>query len=356
MKIKKIESPNVGGSYPRIANLSPAYFSLVMATGIVSIGAHLYGFKWLALILFYINIGAYGILCCLFSARLFFYPQAFLADFLDHRINMGFLSFVAGSCILGSEFTLITHSYIIGEGFFFIGLLSWLLLTYSLVVVLTVKSDKPPLDKAISGAWLLIIVATQSVAVLGTQLQRHLPFAHEEVLFAALAMFLCGGMFYIIVITLIFYRLTFFEIHAEEFAPPYWINMGAVAISTLAGAHLILQAKNWTFLTDLLPFLKGFTLFFWAIGTWWIPLMVLLGIWRHLLKKMPLRYHPQYWGMVFPLGMYTVSTLMLSRALHLPFLRAIPSVFIYIAVSTWAVVFVGMLHAFGKLVWQQTQR
>lgn len=84
------------------ASLSPAYFSLVMATGIVSIGAHLYGFEWLASLLFYISIGAYVILCCLFSARLFFYPQAFLADFFDHRTNMGFLSFVAGSCILGS--------------------------------------------------------------------------------------------------------------------------------------------------------------------------------------------------------------------------------------------------------------
>lgn len=356
MKTKNTERLESNYFSSGIAKLSPAYFSLVMATGIVAIGTHLYAFERFALALFYISISAYAILCCLFCVRLFYYPKAFLTDFLDHRTNMGFLSFVAGNCILGSEFILISNSYTPGIFFFFIGLVSWLLLTYSLFAVLTVKSEKPTLDKAISGAWLLIIVATQSVAVLGTQLQSHLQFFPGGILFTALILFLCGGMFYIIVITLIFYRLTFFEIHAEEFAPPYWINMGAVAITTLAGAMLILQAKEWPFLVELLPFLKGFTLFFWAIGTWWIPLMVVLGIWRHILQKMPLKYHPQYWGMVFPLGMYTVSTLKLSQALKLPFLRTIPSIFIYIAVSTWVVVFLGMIYALGKAARQKAQR
>ena len=58
--------------------------------------------------------------------------------------------------------------------------------------------------------------------------------------------------------------------------------MGAVAITTLAGAKLILGAPEWSFLTEILPFLKGFTLFFWAWATWWIPLLFILGFWRHV--------------------------------------------------------------------------
>jgi tellurite resistance protein TehA-like permease len=156
-------------------------------------------------------------------------------------------------------------------------------------------------------------------------------------------------MLYIILITLIFYRLTFFSIRAEEFAPPYWINMGAVAISTLSGATLILNIDEVTGFQDFIPFLKGFSLLFWATGTWWIPLIVILGAWRHLYKKFPLFYHPQYWGMVFPLGMYTVCTWRLAQALQIPYLQLISEFFIYFAFAAWFATFLGMGFSLLKL-------
>jgi len=150
-------------------------------------------------------------------------------------------------------------------------------------------------------------------------------------------------MLYVVMITLVVYRMTFFELEAEDFAPPYWINMGAVAITTLAGCTIVEQIVHCEFLQSIEGFITGFSIFFWSFGTWWIPLMIIFGVWRHIYNKLPLRYHSQYWGMVFPLGMYSVCTIKLSEVLELSFLLPIGSVFIYLALAAWTVTFLGML-------------
>ena len=331
-----------------LSNLPTAYFALVMATGIVSIASFNLNFIYIAKSLFYFNIAAYLFMNLLYILRITLYPKNFMDDIKDLAKSPGYLTFVAGTCVLGTQFIIIASNLAIAAILFYIGSFAWLILIYTVFTVFTVKKNKPPINKAISGVWLLIIVSTQSVSILASQLTGHIPFANDLVSFFALAMFLCGCMFYIIIITLIVYRMSFFEMRAEEFAPAYWINMGAVAISTLAGSSIILNIEQWSFIGEILPFLKGFTLFFWAIGTWWIPLIVILGIWRHVFKQLPLKYHPQYWGMIFPMGMYTACTIKLSQALDLPFLMMIPTYFIYIALVAWTVAAFGMFYSVVK--------
>ena len=106
--------------------------------------------------------------------------------------------------------------------------------------------------------------------------------APDVPLFAALAFWLVGSMLYIWLIALIFHRILFLPLSPGDLTPPYWINMGAMAISTLAGVRLVAEAGRMPLLTELLPFLKGMTLLFWATATWWIPILLALGAWRHL--------------------------------------------------------------------------
>jgi hypothetical protein len=83
----------------------------------------------------------------------------------------------------------------------------------------------------------------------------------------ALVLYSIGGVLYLVLIALLFYRMTFSAFDPRSATPPYWIDTGAVAITTLAGAGLIAGADRWTFLTGIEPFLTGFAVFYWAAAT-----------------------------------------------------------------------------------------
>lgn len=341
-----------GGSVPFVKwlaggarGLSPAYFALVMATGIVSIASDRAGFRTIAVILLWLNAAQYLLLWILTSWRLLRHREALVADLVDHRSAPGFFSAVAATSVMGNQLVLM-GAYDVALALWIFGLFLWIILTYTIFTTLTIKETKPTIDQGITGAWLLAVVATQSIALLSALLSRHFEQpVRLHINFVALSMWLWGGMMYIWMISLIFYRYTFFRFSPADFTAPYWINMGAMAISTLAGSILIENAADAAFLETLLPFLKGFTIFFWATGTWWIPILLILFVWRHVHRKFPLRYDPLYWGAVFPLGMYAACTFEMARAMSLDFLSPIARAFVYVALLAWATTFFGLVHS-----------
>jgi len=326
-----------------IATFSPGYFALVMATGIVSLAAHVRGLEYVAAGLFAVNIAAYAVLWLVTLLRLVRYPKDMVIDLTHHALGVTFLTKVAATCVLGTQFAVLTPWLEVAAALWLVGIVLWVVLIYTFFASVTLREPKPSLAEGINGSWLLVTVATESVAVLGTLVAG--VFGREELLlFVALAAYLLGAMFYVLFIALILYRWMFFSMTAAQVTPPYWIDMGALAITTLAGAHLLLAADRWTLLQQLRPFMVGFTLLFWAMGTWWIPLLIIVGAWRHLIEHVPIRYDPQYWSLVFPLGMYTVATHLCATVTGLTFLDIVPAVFVWVALVAWVITFLGLLH------------
>jgi tellurite resistance protein TehA-like permease len=329
-----------------LEGLSPAYFGMVMATGIVSVAGHQLGYAGTAQTLFLLNILLYIALWALNVLRFALHRAAFLADATDHQRGPGFFTWVAATSVLGAQFAILAADYRMAWALWAAAMAFWLVCTYGIFAALTVKLQKPSLEQGINGGWLLAVVATQSIAVLSVLLAMNEAGSSKRALnFLALCMWLSGGMLYVWMMALIFYRYTFLRMAPEDLTPPYWINMGAMAISTLAGSLLAANAMQAPLLLSLLPFLRGVTIFYWATGTWWIPMLLVLGVWRYVANRHPLRYDPVYWAAVFPLGMYAAATHEMGLALDVQFLDMVAPAFFFVALAAWAAAMAGLVWA-----------
>jgi tellurite resistance protein TehA-like permease len=338
-----------------LVGLHPANFALVMATGIVSIASHLLEIPFVPRALLVLNAIFYPVLWVLTFARLVRHRSRFFSDFAHHGRAVGFFTMVAATCVLGSQCLIVAEAPDLAFTLLAVGIALYVLLVYAVFTILTVKEQKPPLAEGINGGWLVSVVAAQSVAVLGAQLARTIE-APDRLLFFCLAMWLGGGMLYLWIIGLIFYRYTFFQMAPSDLAPPYWINMGAAAISTLAGTMLIAASGGSPVVVSILPFVRGLTLMWWSTATWWIPMLLVLGVWRHVYRRFPFRYDPLYWGAVFPLGMYTAATARLAKAVDAPYLWSIPRVSIFVALAAWTVVLGGMISTIARFLFSRGER
>ena len=90
--------------------------------------------------------------------------------------------------------------------------------------------------------------------------------------------------------------------------------------------------------------IAGASVVFWAFGSRLIPPLIAAGVWRHVTRRVPLRYEPTLWSIVFPLGMYSVAGSFLGQADRLPLVRHVGDAESWIALAAWAVTFAAMVR------------
>ncbi len=326
-----------------IATLFPGYFALVMATGIVAIAAYQQNLDPVAQILYVFTVIAYIVLAVLLTMRIVRFWSNFVADVTNHAKGFAFLTAVAATNVLASASIVIHGWWDLAWALWWISLALWTAFVYSTLIAVVIGRDKPGLQGGINGSWFLLTVSTESIAVVAGLLLTRTD--SDALAFTAIATFTLGIVLYLIVMTMVFLRWTFQPLDPAEADPPAWIAAGAVAITVLAGSNILLAADQAPErLARLAPLVEGLVVMTWATATFWFPLMIAIGVWRHLVRRVPLRYHPGYWAMVFPLGMYGVATYRMRAAIHLHALAWLPKIELAVAFTAWAVTFIGLLH------------
>jgi tellurite resistance protein TehA-like permease len=325
----------------QIRSLYPGYFALVMATGIISNAARVMRHPDVSNLLFAVNLIAYPLLLIAIAARISWFRRELWTDLTDPKLVFSFFTIVAASNVFGIQ--LLMRGYTgVATGLWVFALLVWIALSYFSFSVLAFLNTHRGAD-VIHGGWLIGIVGTESLVVLGVQLVPHLGAFAPLTSIGVYIFWGVGIVFYGIFITLFSYRLFFLRVDPAELTPLLWVVMGAAAIGTNAGSTLLLAKTTMPFLLGLRPFVQGTSLILWAWGTWWIPLLVLIGFWKHGVRRVPLQYHPMLWSLVFPLGMYTLATYRLSLVTDFPPFLCVPRVMLWVATATWALTMSGML-------------
>ena len=322
-----------------VKTLYTGYLACVMATGIVSVALLLSHMTVLSDILWVVACVLLLFMVGVYVLRIVLYPREFREDVTDATKVFGYYTFVAGVGVVATRFSLGSWT-LVPAILTLIAAAAWVTLTYWTFAMLTFANDRP-IDHAVNGSWLIAIVGTESLAITWVLLIGVRPQLAATLQLVAYMFWTFGVLLYIIFIAFIMYRFFFTHIRPSDLSPPYWINMGAMAITTVAGVRLYQLAHPDAFLAPLKPYVLGFTVMMWAWGTWWIPLLIIIGIWKYGIAKQPLRYMPPLWSIVFPLGMYATAVQLLSNVPGLGFLTWIGPICTWIAFIAWVLTAAG---------------
>jgi len=330
------QTRSLGRAATAIKDLNPGYFAFVMATGIVSTGTFLLGPSWLSRALLAVATAGLVVLSVALVIRLVRFRPSVVADVHAPERVFGFFTITAGLDVLGVRLSYAGHplaTAILAS----VAAAVWLLLTYGVPASLLTRPNDSVLG-GVNGTWLLWVVSTQSLALSAAALVPAWPSQSGLLAPFAAGLWSVGLVLYLLLVSLILLRWLTVAMTPQTLGPPYWILMGATAITVLAGAKILGLPGTLPVVRATASFVEGFSYALWAFGTWWIPLLVILGFWRHVRHHWPLTYEPALWSVVFPLGMYSVATLAFGKAANLTFMEPLARFMLWVAVAGWVMV------------------
>ncbi|MDM1248728.1 TDT family transporter [Acinetobacter sp. R933-2] len=197
---------------------------------------------------------------------------------------------------------------------------------------------------SMTAMWLLPIVACEVTATSGGLLLAHLAAGQQAVgiLFASYMLWGMSVLPAFGILTILMLRLALHKLPSKELAISGWLALGPIGTGALALLVLGAQAPQvlaYIQLEQLGVFFQNagivasFILL--GFGVWWFAIAVLTTL-KHAATDLP--FNLGWWGLTFPLGVFTLAVLNLGHQLHVSFIVNTGLAFAAILMMLWVMV------------------
>ena len=203
-----------------------------------------------------------------------------------------------------------------------------------------------------TAVWLLPIVACEVAASSGGLLLGHLA-ADTHAVAILLGSYVLWGVSVLpafAILTILMLRLVLHKLPEKELAVSSWLALGPIGTAALALLVLGHQAPTLMASLGLAQLGQLFhqagilaSLILLGFGLWWLGIAVLTTL-HHAKQDLP--FNLGWWGLTFPLGVYTLAILNLAQQLNLAFLYAVGYAFAAILMLLWSLVATKTAHGF----------
>lgn len=325
-----------------VATLHPGAFAFVMATGIVSVGMDQQGFVIISRVLLGIGLVAWVVLLLALAARCLLHRDRVVADLHDPVVAFGFFTVVAGTDVLAVRLSdeywqvsaaMLTFAAIVG-----------IFLGYGVPWAAALGRQERPVLQHVNGTWFIWVVASQSVATAAASIEPQVSTGRAEIAVLAVAAWSVGIVLYAACAVFVALRILLYPFTPADLNPPYWVSMGAMAITVVAGAKII-EMDSTPIIDATSGLIGGLSVLGWAWATWLIPVLFAVGLWRHIVHRIPVAYEATWWSIVFPLGMYAVAGMYIGRADSLPIVERIGAAWLWVGAAAWVYAAVQMARS-----------
>lgn len=336
-----------------IRQFTPNWFTVTMGTGVVALILPEFPFAHelllrIATLLWQINTVLFSVFSILYLLRWLIYPHEARQIFFNSSmalflgtIPMGLATVLNGFLKFGLP--------LYGDVAVQIAQVLWytdvvLAVAIGIIVPFCMFNHQQHELQTMTAMWLLPIVACEVAATSGGLLVPHLPAGQEAVgiLFAGYVLWGMSVLPAFAVLTILMLRLALHKLPGKELAISGWLALGPIGTGALAllvlGAQApqvlaFIQMQQLGVFFQNAGIVASFILL--GFGIWWFAIAVLTTL-KHAVNELP--FNLGWWGLTFPLGVFTLAVLNLGHQLKLEFIVDTGLGFAAILMLLWVMV------------------
>jgi C4-dicarboxylate transporter/malic acid transport protein len=341
-----------------LRDYNPGWFGAVMGTGAVAVAASINpgnvaswasAARTFGQVMAVVTAALAVVLIVPYLARFVRYGHAALADLRDPLRGAQFATLPAGILVLALTANAIGPTWwSTGTVRDLVAAFDWLGVPLTFVMsilfsyLLFMRAQMVP--ESITGRWYIPPVAAIVVPLILIPLMPgDSPTVYRTLVLAGYGFWGMGFVLYLHITTTLHHRLVGRDMPAPYLAPMWAIGLGPIAIGAVSLVKLAAAAPVFgsvAHAVSMLSLLAATAL--WGFGVWWLFAAATVLRVHYLRHGIP--YEVGWWGFLFPLGAYTILTIVLARAWHLPWLEWTGAALFVLLGLLWVFVFAATIR------------